>query len=101
MTGGEKRKKILKIKKNDGLANRKDNALFTGLNNIDWGKSTDNRGVKQKLTPYDMAGMLSRPTENTQPKSAHTILNGEVANTSGEKLLLEQKVIVCFILKYA
>lgn len=76
------------------LANRKDNALFTGLNNIDWGKSTDSRGVKQKLTPYDMAGMLSRPTENTQPKSAHTILNGEVTNTSGEKLLLHDPSVM-------
>ena len=66
------------------LAHKKENSLTIG-NGIVWGKSNNNRGIKQKLTSSDMAGIQSRQTEDTQPSSAHSRLKGDANNISAER----------------
>ena len=70
------------------LAKKKELYQFTGLNGVQFGSSKSDQNKKQKLTPADMAGMMNRPTLETQTAAPHTLLNGEQKTTSGEKLLI-------------
>lgn len=70
------------------LAKQKFDAHYTGLHGINWGKIRESQSTKHKLTPADMSGMAKRPTKETQGPTAHDTLKGDMAPTSGEKLLL-------------
>jgi len=70
------------------LAKRKEMYQFTGLNGIVFGNSTHIKNKQQKLTPADMAGVISRQTKETRSVDAHAELNGDQKPTSGKKLMI-------------
>jgi hypothetical protein len=72
------------------LAQQRKTHRFASIGNVDFNESNADINKKRKLTPADMAGMVNRPTNESQDETPHTQLNGEVSNTSGEKLIIKE-----------
>jgi hypothetical protein len=70
------------------LSQQRKTHRFAGIGNIDFNESNADFNKKRKLTPADMSGMANRPTKESQDETPHTLLKGEVTNTSGEKLII-------------
>lgn len=70
------------------LTKQKEMYQFTGLNGIIFGNSEKTENKKRKLTPADMAGVVNRPTKESQPSTPHTQIKGEMKPVSGERLMI-------------
>ena len=64
------------------LSKKRETYQFTGLNGIDFSKSSKAKNTTRKLTPADMAGMLNRPSLETRTEDANTKLKGEVKSSN-------------------
>ncbi len=70
------------------LSKRKYTDHYTGMQGIDWAKSTNANNKQRKLTPADMAGMAYRPAKQSQPNAPNVDIKGDISAKSGERLIM-------------
>lgn len=71
------------------LSKQKETNKNVGKDNIIFGISNKENNRKQKLGVNDMAGVNVRPSYESRTTDPHTLIKGELAPTSGEKLLIQ------------
>jgi hypothetical protein len=63
------------------LSKKREMHQFTGLNGVNFNKSSKAANTARKLTPADMAGMINRPSLESRSEDANNSLKGEIKDS--------------------